>query len=296
MIVAIAIVGLLVLVGVVDFVSARNDANTRILSYLPRLEKASTSQGVVSYLDRGDGEPVLVSHGFCGGFDQGFDLLAGEEHLYRIIAPSRFGYPGSEMPSDATVDGQARAFADLLDSLGVNRVYVLANSSGAAAAIRFALLYPQRTCGLILLGARYPVAERPAEQVAWIGPSEGRFTDVRVWLDSFRSRRELGLDRRNALRILPVSRRLQGILFDCSVSNTALVNHYEMYDLGKLSMPTLCIHARDDQIVPYARVALWSALIPDCTLMPLSDGDHWMLESRWDVDEVIRRFVYRLPL
>jgi hypothetical protein len=40
----------------------------------------------------------------------------------RVIAPSRFGYFGSTLPTDASPADQADAYALLLDHLGVDRV------------------------------------------------------------------------------------------------------------------------------------------------------------------------------
>lgn len=45
---------------------------------------------------------------------------------------------------------QATAYVELLDKLGIDRVYLLATSAGGSVAIRFALDYPERTKGLIL--------------------------------------------------------------------------------------------------------------------------------------------------
>lgn len=47
-----------------------------------------------------------------------------------VIAPSRFGYLGSTMPAGATVAAQADVYAALLDELGIDRLDVLAISSG----------------------------------------------------------------------------------------------------------------------------------------------------------------------
>ncbi len=100
----------------------------------------------------GSGLPVLVVHGSGGGFDQG-ELVAqavlGEG--FDWIAPSRFGYLRSTVRDGATFEDQARAFAHLLDTLGIDRVAVLALSHGGPSALLFAALYPQRVSSLTLL-------------------------------------------------------------------------------------------------------------------------------------------------
>ena len=48
---------------------------------------------------------------------------------------------------------QAAALLELLDTLNIEKVYVLGASAGGTPAIRFALDYPERASGLILLSS-----------------------------------------------------------------------------------------------------------------------------------------------
>jgi hypothetical protein len=79
-------------------------------------ETVETSIGTVEYCTRGDGVPVLVSHGIVGGFDQA--IQTGESLLEtdaQLVGVSRFGYLGSELPEEATPENQARAYVEVLD-------------------------------------------------------------------------------------------------------------------------------------------------------------------------------------
>jgi len=90
-----------------------------------------TACGPIEYGEQGNGFPALVIHGAGGGYDQGLligELLLGED--YRIIAPSRFGYLGADMPDDSSIEAQADVYACLLDALGVERAVVLGFSAG----------------------------------------------------------------------------------------------------------------------------------------------------------------------
>jgi hypothetical protein len=52
-----------------------------------------TEFGIMSYVDEGSGEAVIISHGIFGGYDQGYSNLYGIfGENYRKIAVSRFGY------------------------------------------------------------------------------------------------------------------------------------------------------------------------------------------------------------
>lgn len=111
-----------------------------------------TSCGAVEYGTLGKGEPVLVLHGSGGGFDQGLHMaepLTAEG--YRLIAPSRFGYLRSDMPGEPSPALQAEAYRELLDTLGISKVVVLAISAGAWSGLHFAKAYPERCKALVLL-------------------------------------------------------------------------------------------------------------------------------------------------
>lgn len=84
----------------------------------------STSFGTVEYAESGLGDAVLVSHGIFHGCDGGLLSVRSSLPGRRIIAPSRFGYLGSELPTAATSEDQADAFAALLDHLNLARVDV----------------------------------------------------------------------------------------------------------------------------------------------------------------------------
>ena len=147
---------------------ARAAARAR-LATLP-VRRIVLSHGDVAYIDCGpepaggsggpsrdsDYETILSVHGLYGGYDQALDNVGNLSEHCRIIAPSRFGYPGSTVRGDGSPTDQAAAFNEMLDLLGIERVVVLGASAGGTSAIRFALDHPDRVKGLILLSSAAP--------------------------------------------------------------------------------------------------------------------------------------------
>ena len=66
---------------------------------------------------------------------------------FRVIAPSRFGYFGSTLPTQRDPADQADAYALLLDHLGIDRAAIIAYSAGSASVLEFALRHPDRVVG-----------------------------------------------------------------------------------------------------------------------------------------------------
>jgi pimeloyl-ACP methyl ester carboxylesterase len=119
-------------------------------------ERLQTSFGAIEYTQKGQGVPLLVSHGVLGchvdAVDGWWSRMPGPG--FRVIAPSRFGYFGSSLPPGATPAGQADAYALLLDHLGIGRVAVVGFSAGSGSALGFGLRHPDRVIGLILANCR----------------------------------------------------------------------------------------------------------------------------------------------
>lgn len=74
----------------------------------------------MTYVD----EVILSVHGIFGGYDQAFDTCCDFISDYRIIAPSRFGYLGSDIKGDGMPAQQTSAFVELLDQLGIDKIRI----------------------------------------------------------------------------------------------------------------------------------------------------------------------------
>jgi pimeloyl-ACP methyl ester carboxylesterase len=111
-----------------------------------------TAAGPIEYTELGSGPAVLVCHGAPGGYDQA--ALLGESLAkagFRVIAPSRPGFLRTPLPTGLLFEDQADAFAALLDTLGIKQAAVLGWTSGAPAAVDFALRHADRTSALVLV-------------------------------------------------------------------------------------------------------------------------------------------------
>lgn len=289
---ALCIVGFIVLVFAIDFFEVRKTAMDRFAVYEAKAKSINSSYGMISYIDEGEGEVFLVCHGITGGYDQGFDVLSGRTDDYRIIAPSRFGYPGSDMPENATVDMQVEAFVELLDELGIEKTFVTATSAGGAIAQRFALLHPERCKGLILYCSGYPAAEKPTEPSSGMtGPPAAFCNDLAMWLISPFFKPLMGMDRDIITQIMPMKERKAGIVFDGDVVNRDHTDNYDNYDLRNIKVPVLIIHSEDDKLANPEKARYWSNEIPGCTSVFFSGGGHLMSGNSEEIDHVLDEFV-----
>ncbi|HEY7418391.1 MAG TPA: alpha/beta hydrolase, partial [Ktedonobacteraceae bacterium] len=121
-----------------------------------------TSRGMVEYQMERAGPTILTLHGSPGGYDQGTavaHLLAQSD--FTFLSLSRPGYRRTPLNSGQTPEAQADLFAATLDALNVPQVVVIAFSGGGPSALQFALRFPHRCRGLLLIS---PVAHASTEE------------------------------------------------------------------------------------------------------------------------------------
>lgn len=117
----------------------------------------------LAYLDQhpeeGDGEPILLIHGFASNMTVNWTNPGWVHDLrragYRVIAFDHRGHGKSSAsydPADYTPSKMAGDAAALLDHLGIERAHVMGYSMGARVSTFLALEHPERVASLILGG------------------------------------------------------------------------------------------------------------------------------------------------
>jgi pimeloyl-ACP methyl ester carboxylesterase len=246
--------------------------------------------GDIEFKRGGIGIPVLVIHGSGGGYDQGALIataILGDG--FDWIAPSRFGYLRSTFHERATFDDQAKAYAYLLDSLGLQKVAVLALSHGGPSALLFAIRYPERVSSLTLLScgvasssdASQAEANQKGDALTTIFKFEILYWLVRKFLRKYLMRlmgisdtviTSLTTKQRTLIDqvidyMAPVSPRYAGVAFD---NKAAMPNER----IAAIRAPTLIVHATDDSLQLFHNAEYAAANISGSRLLSFNRGGH----------------------
>ena len=268
---------------------AVKDCKERLATY--GAKTASLSYGNMTYVDKGEGETILSVHGIFGGYDQAYDTCKDFSSDYRIIAPSRFGYLGSDISGEGTPAEQASAYVELLDELEIDRVWLLATSAGGSVAIRFALDYPERTKGLILYCSAMPYTEKPEKYSEYAGPPAFLCNDYAMFLISPLFEPIMGMESSTIYSMLPVAGRKEGVILDSSVTNPDMARNFESYKIEDLQVPSLILHAKDDKLASFEDTLNALYRFPNCRFISFETGGHMMVGHSNEIKKAVSEFI-----
>ncbi len=132
----------------------------------PALPVASLSAAEISYLDEGEGKPVMLIHGFASSkevnwLNPGW-VKALVEAGFRVIAHDNRGHGESSKPHDAAVYSLANMANDvleLMDFLGLETPHLIGYSMGARISSRIAVDHGEKVDRIVLGGNGYGMIE-----------------------------------------------------------------------------------------------------------------------------------------
>jgi pimeloyl-ACP methyl ester carboxylesterase len=249
------------------------------------------------YVEMGDGEPVLLLHGYPQSamcWRHQFPTLANR---YRVIAPDWPGFGASAPPATPpTYDAEVERIGQLADQLKLDRFNLIAHDYGGFLGLGYVLRHPDRVLRLAVLNSRAHGIFRP-----WFyGFSIGQ-----RWLTTHRA--TAALTRHlpvGALHHLALRRYRKLGCFDTTVENEYLgwmdttegrrtfvefFAHYHLpripwlaAGLKQISCPTAIIWGDRDAYIPFRTALELSQHIPGATLTRLRGADHYVMEQRPD--------------
>ena len=187
--------------------------------------------------------------------------------------------------ADLSFDAWGRDLESVADAAGLKRFALLGISQGAAIAIAYAVRHPERVSHLVLYGAyargrlkRDVTAQQREEaetivklaEIGWGKENAATrqfFTTQFIPEATLEEHRSWNEYERMATPPANAARFMQ--VFD-QIDVTALAPH--------VSCPTLVLHSREDERVPFNEGRLVASLIPNARFTPLESRNHMLLE------------------
>jgi 2-hydroxymuconate-semialdehyde hydrolase/2-hydroxy-6-oxo-octa-2,4-dienoate hydrolase len=243
-----------------------------------------------SYLEAGDGEPVVMLH----GSGPGVSAMANWQHnigalsqRFRVLAPDIVGFGATQRPDDIVYS--LRTWTDhvwaFLDAHGIQKTAIVGNSLGGRIALQMATDLPDRITKMVLMGA-------PGVGMTL---TEG-LAALRTYQPSHNAMRDL---LRNYFAVDPamITDDLVATRYEASIADGAYEAYRAMFfdprhtgsELGitaeevrAIATPALLVHGREDKVVPMQVSVTMLGLLPHADLHVFSACGHWTQIERAD--------------
>lgn len=231
------------------------------------------------YESVGEGEPVLLVHGFTNyGLVWAPQAAALVHSGYRVVMPDLVGHGLSDAAEQVTrVRDHAADMVALFDQLGIERAAVCGLSLGGMVAQQMAVDHPDRVSAMMVADSRAENAGmRPAVE-GWIGEFEGsggplarlEKTYPILLNDAYRAS-PAGLATLELWRI--VLARVTGR----SLANVArgMAEFDVVAELPALQTRTLVVSGSEDRLIPTELSRRTAELVPGAGFAVIAGGGH----------------------
>lgn len=136
-----------------------------MITSLPPGQTVTLDDMQMYYVDAGEGEPLLLLHGYTGASTDWafcFDELTSK---YRLIIPDLRGHGRSTNPSGTYTQRQAaRDMQALLDHLGIGSFQGIGTSGGGNILLHLATQQPERVEAMVLMSAVSYMLEQVSDE------------------------------------------------------------------------------------------------------------------------------------
>ncbi|MFB3106941.1 MAG: alpha/beta fold hydrolase, partial [Pseudomonadales bacterium] len=169
----------------------------------------------------------------------------------------------------------------VVDVLELDKFALAATSEGSRTALRYTAMHPDRVTHLFLYGSsvfKKPTrddAKRGKAYFSMIETGWGKASHQKLFADLF-----LGLSPTPEEIDYFMEKQRCSASLDVATAYIAsdfMEREHGFEVAGQIRVPTLILHAKDDQIVPFQNSVDLAAEIPGARLKPLDGDCHWLL-------------------
>lgn len=238
-------------------------------------------EGKFSYLDIGEGAPIVILHGLMGGLSN-FDGVINffPKKGYRILIPELPIYKMSILKTN--VKSFSKYVSEFIDHLNLKDVLLLGNSLGGHIGLYSAKSFPEKIKALIITGSSglYESA------MGGSFPKRGDYNYIKqkaedVFYDPAIATKEIVdevfasvNDRNKLIRTLAIAK--------------SAIRHNMSKDLPNMPTPTCIIWGKNDTVTPPEVAEEFHELLPDSNLYWIDKCGHApMMEHPEEFNEIL---------
>lgn len=249
------------------------------------------------YHEAGEGTPVLFLHGSGSGVSAAANWWLNLPQLsqkYRTIAIDLLGFGQTiEAPESAFgIKAWVKHIVRVLDSLGIDKTWLVGNSLGGWVAFQFAIDHPERLAGIISMGTGGAPRTKALASHAnpTVTPEGIRQALLDFVVDASLVSDELVEARYAASSTEGANERFRRVIAARDEDREQLP--LDLNVLATLEIPVLLIHGREDRVIPMQRSLQLAEIIPHADLHLFSQCGHWsQVERAEDFNRVVAAYL-----
>lgn len=224
-------------------------------------------EGKYSYLEKGEGTPIVILHGLMGGlsnFDGVIDFFPNKG--YKVLIPELPLYNMSLLQT--SVQTFAKFTKDFIEHLDLGEVILLGNSLGGHIALLATKMYPELVKALVITGSSGLYENAMGESY----PRRGDYEFIKkkaqnVFFDPTVATKEIVdevyvtvSDRNKLIKTLAIAK--------------SAIRHNMAKDLPNMHTPTCIIWGKNDNVTPPEVAEDFNRLMPDSDLYWIDKCGH----------------------
>lgn len=224
-------------------------------------------EGKFSYVELGEGTPIIVLHGLMGGLSN-FDGVTSffPPKGYKVLIPELPIYKMSLIKTN--VKNFAKYVSEFIDHKGFEEVILLGNSLGGHIGLLCTKLYPEKIKALVITGSSGLYESAMGESYPKRGDydyiqkkAENVFYDPKVATKEIVDEVYAAVNDRNKLiRTLAIAK--------------SAIRHNMSKDLPQMKTPTCIIWGENDNVTPPEVAKEFHELLPDSDLFWIEKCGH----------------------
>ena len=224
-------------------------------------------EGKYSYLEIGEGTPIVILHGLMGGLSN-FDGVANyfSTRGYKVVIPELPIYTQNLLKTN--VKAFAKYVKDFITFKKFERVILLGNSLGGHIALYHTKMYPEKMLGLVItvssglyesaMGDSYP---RRGDYEYIQKKAEAVFYDPKIATKEIVDEvYAMANDRIKLIKTLTIAK--------------SAIRHNMAKDLPKIHVPTCIIWGKNDTVTPPEVALEFDRLLPNSSLYWIDKCGH----------------------
>lgn len=245
------------------------------MTYLLKKEKK------YSYIEAGEGTPIIVLHGLMGGLSNFNEVISHfSKKGYKVIVPELPIYTMSLLKTN--VKSFAKYLHDFIEYKGYEEVILLGNSLGGHIGLYHTKQYPKKVKALIITGSSglyesamggsypkrsdYEVIKKKAQDVFYDPAVATKEIVDEVY--------ETVNDRNKLIKTLAIAK--------------SAIRHNMAKDLPKMTLPTCIIWGKNDGVTPPEVAVEFDSLLPDSELFWIDKCGHAaMMEHPEEFNQIL---------